>query len=113
MAKRNKTGPEGSRQFVVTLFVHEVEGSIVYVEEAGVPNVATAQLPAGLIGMREGLRVGGKMVREFYANRQRELELKERAADLKKRQGELANARLEARKAAAIAPKKKEGEGNG
>lgn len=110
MARKSnaKTGPEGSRQFVMTIFVHETQQGIVYVEEVGGTNVGQQRLPTGIFGIREGLRIGGNYVRGYYLDNQRELDLRDRAADLKRKREEIANAKLEEKKAAIAAPKKKE-----
>lgn len=82
------SGPKlkpGERQFTIRITVRETEESSVTVEEFGEPNRSTAQVPEGIFGVREALRVGGNLVREFYNSRQRKLLLKERAADVEQR----------------------------
>jgi hypothetical protein len=100
--------PDGARSFILTLAISESGESAVMVEEAGSPNRTVATVPKGEFGVREGLRVGGNLVREFYRNKQRELVLTERAAAVKRKRDarieERAGKALEARQAPKAQP---------
>ncbi len=89
--------PEGARVFGARIVITEDGVSLVETWEEGSPNVTTNVLPAGEIGLREGLRVAGNQIRGAYFNKQRELELRERKERVRKNREAIQAERLKAR----------------
>lgn len=78
-----------ARVFTLTITVDdEADGHVEVQEKGDKANRGKAKVPPGIFGIREGLRAGGQLVREYYRTSQRRLVLEAREAEVNRRRAD-------------------------